>query len=97
MSETGHVKHNPETGEVALRTIFPTDQGPQLAAMAWLVATKNIGARNASDADVADWETLYEPPVEPVVEVPVEPPIEPPIEVEEVAVTPFEPEPEPEV
>jgi hypothetical protein len=81
MSETGHVKHNPETGEVALRTIFPTDQGPQLAAMAWLVATKNMGARNASDADVADWETLYEPP----------------IEVEEVAVTPFEPEPEPEV
>ena len=43
MSETGHVKHNPETGEVALRTIFPTDQGPQLAAMAWLVATKNMG------------------------------------------------------
>ena len=81
MSETGHVKHNPETGEVALRTIFPTDQGPQLAAMAWLVATKNMGARNASDADVADWETLYEPP----------------IEVEEVAVTPLEPEPEPEV
>ena len=76
MSETGHVKHNPETGEVALRTIFPTDQGPQLAAMAWLVATKNIGARNASDADVADWETLYEPPVEPVVEVPLEPPVE---------------------
>ena len=71
MSETGHVKHNPETGEVALRTIFPTDKGPQLAAMAWLVATKNIGARNASDADVADWETLYEPPVEPVVRFPL--------------------------
>jgi hypothetical protein len=77
--ETGHVKHNPETGEVALRTIFPTDQGPQLANMAWLVATKNIGARNASDADVADWDDLYEPPVEPLVEQVDPPAVEPPV------------------
>lgn len=78
--ETGHVKHNPDTGEVALRTIFPTDQGPQLAGMAWLVATKNIGARNASNADVADWDDLYEPPVEETV-LPVDPPVvEPPVE-----------------
>jgi hypothetical protein len=63
--QTGHIKHNSETGEVALRTIFPEDQGQQLANMAWLVATKNIGARNASAADVADWDDLYEPQSEP--------------------------------
>jgi hypothetical protein len=61
----GHVKRNSETGEVALRTIFPEDQGQQLAGMAWLISTKNIGARNASAADVADWDDLYEPDSEP--------------------------------
>jgi len=59
---TGHVKRNAETGEVALRTVFPEDEGQQFANMAWLVATKNIGARNASAADVADWDDLFAPP-----------------------------------
>jgi hypothetical protein len=60
----GHVKHNPATGEVALRTIFPTDQGAQLAGMAWLVATTNVGARSAKTEEVEsdDWEDLYVPP-----------------------------------
>lgn len=89
--EAGSIKHNVETGEVALRTIFPEDQGPQLANMAWLVATKNIGARNASSADVADWDDLYTPPVEEAV-LPVDPPVvEPPVEE-----PPVDPESDPE-
>lgn len=84
MSETGHIKHNPETGEVALRTIFPEDQGPQLAGMAWLVATKNIGARNSSSADVADWDDLFVPvadePVAPIPDPLSDPLIDPPVD-----------------
>lgn len=59
---TGHVKRNPETGEVAIRTIFPEDQGPQLANMAWLVATQSSGARTLPSRDVVDWPDLYEQP-----------------------------------
>lgn len=68
--ETGHIKRNTETGEVALRTIFPEDQGPQMANMAWLVATNNTGARNAPTSEVTSWEDLYTPPAE----VPAAPP-----------------------
>ena len=71
---TGHIKHNVETGEVALRTIFPEDQGQQMANMAWLVATKNIGARNAPSTEVAGWADLYEPPAP---ELPPTPPLPP--------------------
>lgn len=60
--QTGHVKRNAETGAVAVRTIFPlTDE--QFRSMAWLIATPNVGARNASTADVEGWEDLYTPPV----------------------------------
>jgi hypothetical protein len=59
--EVGHVKHNADTGEVAIRTIFPEDQGPQLAGMAWLVASKGSGSRNASSGDVEAWDDLYDP------------------------------------
>lgn len=58
----GHVKRNPETGEVALRTIFPENQGPQLASMAWLVSTLNVGARSAKTEDVEGWDDLFPPP-----------------------------------
>lgn len=72
----GHIKRNPETGAVAVRTIFPpTDD--QFRAMAWLIATPNIGARNGSDTDVENWEDLYVPVVvtEPVPEPVPEPPV----------------------
>lgn len=74
--QEGHVKINPETSEVALRTIFPEDQGPQLAAMAWLVSTTNSGARSAKTEEVEgeDWEDLYEPP-----SVPAPPVLSPPV------------------
>ena len=57
----GHIKRNPDGGEVAVRTIFPEDQGPQLAGLAWLVASPNIGARNAATGEVAGWADLYTP------------------------------------
>jgi len=60
MYETGHVKRNPETGHVAVRTVFPADD-PQFAHMAWLVATTNIGARNATAAEVESWDDLFVP------------------------------------
>lgn len=58
----GTIKHNVESGEVAIRTIFPEDETPQLAAMAWLVATQNIGARHTNSAEVASWTLMYTPP-----------------------------------
>ena len=60
--QVGHIKQNVDTNEVALRTIFPEDQGPQLANMAWLIATPNAGARNAPATEVASWADLYTPP-----------------------------------
>ena len=56
----GSLKHNKETGSVAVRTVFDGEQFPN---MAWLVATVGMGAQNAGDRDVFDWEDIYEPPV----------------------------------
>lgn len=58
---TGHVKRNPDTGAVAIRTIFPTNNNEQLANMAWLVATTNIGARHIRNEDAEGWDDLYTP------------------------------------
>ena len=58
--ETGHIKRNPQTGEVAIRTEFPEDI-EQLKGMAWLVATTNVGARNAFTSEVESWDDLYAP------------------------------------
>lgn len=57
----GHVKREPSTGSVAIRTGMPDDD-PQLAAMAWLIATPHRGAHNAATTDVDDWDDLYTPP-----------------------------------
>lgn len=61
--ETGHVRRNTETQDVALRTIFPEDQGPQMANMAWLVATKSVGARNCptSEVEQSGWVDVFTP------------------------------------
>ena len=61
MALEGHVKRNPETGDIAIRTIFPEDSTPQLANMAWLVATANIGARHVKSDEVEEWDDLYVP------------------------------------
>ena len=56
---TVHVKHNPTSGSVAVRTVFDAEQFPN---MVWLIATTGTGAQNASNADVAGWADLFTPP-----------------------------------
>lgn len=62
MYAKGHVRHNPTTGEVALRTMFG-EENPQLARLAWLVCTTDMGARNAptSEVEVEGWVDLVVP------------------------------------
>lgn len=56
--QTGHVKQNLATGSVAVRTVFDSDQFPN---MMWLIATTGSGAQNASAADVDGWVDLFTP------------------------------------
>lgn len=58
--QQNHVKREPESGAVAIRTFFD-ESNPQLAGMAWLVVTSTTGARHCRTAEVADWEDLYVP------------------------------------
>ena len=57
---TGHVKRDPETGAVAVRTVYD-ENVPQLARRAWQIATPNIGGRGGFTSDVEDWDDLYIP------------------------------------
>lgn len=60
----GHVRHNPDTKEVALRTVFSDDPAnPQLARLAWLVGTTAMGARTVTTAEVETegWVDLVVP------------------------------------
>lgn len=57
----GHLKRNPETGEVAVRTVFDESQGGLMATMSWLIASTDSGARNAKTADVEAWPDLFIP------------------------------------
>ena len=56
--QTGHVKHEPSTNQVAIRTIHddPT--------MQWSVGTATAGSRHVATADVETWADLYTPPAE---------------------------------
>jgi len=59
----GHLKRNTESGEVAVRTIFPIGKTPEEAMMEWLCAAPNAGPRNAKTQDVEgpDWVDVYIP------------------------------------
>lgn len=61
--QPGHVKRNPATGEVAIRTVYPDDE-PALAPHAWLTASTHRGAGFVTSDQVADWDDLYTPPTE---------------------------------
>lgn len=61
--QVGHVKRDPTTGSVAVRTHFD-DSNPQLANLAWLIATVNVGPRTAPSSEVAEWADLYTPPAD---------------------------------
>ena len=65
MADAGHVKHNPATNEVAIRTAFDETQFP---GMVWLVSSTNMGARNARQDEVDAWADLYTPPPPPKVD-----------------------------
>lgn len=59
--QAGHLKHRPDTLQVAMRTAFPeTDE--RLAEMAWLLISPRGPARHVSSDKVADWPDLYTPP-----------------------------------
>lgn len=60
MFVSGHVKRNPVTGAVAVRNHFPDDD-PDFAGLLWAVVSPRVGARNASTAEVAEWDDLYVP------------------------------------
>lgn len=79
---TGHIKHNVETGAVAVRTVFDPVQFPN---MVWLIASTGNGAQNARDSDVLGWDDLFVPVVDEPEPAPLPAPAPEP-----------EPEPEPE-
>lgn len=59
--KAGHIKRDPVTGHVGIRTVLQANQ-PATQQYAWSVSAHDVGSRNLSDADVADWEDLYVPP-----------------------------------
>lgn len=67
--QAGHVKRDPVTGTVAVRTVFPDDEN--FAGMQWLTATTGRGAHNKATADVEGWDDLFVPEPEPEPEAPV--------------------------
>lgn len=56
---TGHIKRDPGTGAVAIRTRFSDD--PRLAKLAWSVTDTHEGVRNAPTTEVEGWDDLYVP------------------------------------
>lgn len=57
--QAGHVKRDPETGRVAVRTILSDSE------KAWLGSTTYRGSFFANTETVADWDDLYVPPAAP--------------------------------
>lgn len=56
----GHVKRDPMTGSVAVRTLY-SDSDPILGQRAWSVATPHEGTRQVPTDEVAGWDDLYTP------------------------------------
>ncbi|WP_197381257.1 hypothetical protein [Mycolicibacterium mengxianglii] len=54
--ETGSAKQNPETGAVAVRTIFP--DLPAFADRQWAVMTVDNGGHYNSYDGIADWSDI---------------------------------------
>lgn len=75
----GHVKRDPNTGAVAIRTNQPEQIAPGsfAAVQAWLISTTFSGAHFAGTDVVAAWDDLYTPPQpEPAPEPEPAPPTE---------------------
>ena len=58
----GHIKHDPVSGSVAIRTHFPIEDYPD---MEWLVATVGSGASTKPGFYVEGWVDLFVPEPEP--------------------------------
>lgn len=56
----GHVKRNPETGAVAVRTRYPDDR-PEFERFQWQIASPITGPKSCPTADVQDWADLFVP------------------------------------
>ena len=94
----GHIRRNPDTGEIAIRTMFPEDQGSTLANLAWIISSADNGARHSKTPEVEEdgWEDFWVPE-EPVYDLPDDnPPVEEPPAVQPEPQPEPEPEPEPE-
>jgi hypothetical protein len=59
--QTGHVKRDPETGAIGIRTIWPEDD-PLIADKAWACTTVNRGPFFAATVTVESWDDIYTPP-----------------------------------
>jgi hypothetical protein len=59
MFATGHIKRNPATGAVAIRTRFPDDEA--YGKRAWQIANVNVAPRSATTDEVAGWDDLFVP------------------------------------
>jgi hypothetical protein len=70
MYQEGHIKHDPETNSVAIRTVFPDDQ-PAYADWAWIVSGTSRGASCVPTSEVESWGDLYAPPETVTDDVPV--------------------------
>lgn len=62
--QQGHIKRDPATGTVAIRTNQPETNPPGSFAIvqAWLGATTYSGAHYMGTEVVDGWEDLYSPP-----------------------------------
>jgi hypothetical protein len=62
----GHVKRDPETGSVAIRTIN-SDTDPFIRERAWLISTTYRGSEFATTERVGSWDDLFvpDPPADP--------------------------------
>ena len=57
----GHVKRNPDNGDVAVRTQYPEGISPEMDAMAWMITTASRGPRMAGTDEVQTWVDVYVP------------------------------------
>lgn len=60
MTSMGHVKRNPTTGVVAVRTHFD-ESIVELAPMAWATLNPITGTSHATSAEVESWDDLFIP------------------------------------
>lgn len=55
----GHVKRDPISGEVAVRTVFPLGNDPESQKLEWLCAGWGTGPRNTNTQEVEEWADIF--------------------------------------